>query len=215
MTPLYPVSLDVAGRPALVVGGGPVAARKAASLVECGAVLTVVAPTMVADIETLAARGALRAARRTYRRGEAAEYRLVVTATGLPHVDGQVARDAEAARVWVNAADDVAHCSFQLPAIHRNGPVTIAVSTAGASPALARWLCARLSQAAGTHVGELATMLGAARTRLHAAGRRLEPARWTAVLDGPVPRLLEAGDGETARRVLGDALGLDDEPSAE
>lgn len=210
VAPLYPVSLDISGRQVLLVGGGEVAARKAASLVECGALLTVVAPSIVPAIDALEASGQLTVERRPYRCGEASAYRLVFTATGRRDVDGQVATDAEAAGVWVNAADDVPHCSFQLPAIHRDGPVVIAVSTGGASPALAGWLRTRLAEAAGAHVGELATMLGAFRARLHAAGRRVDAARWAALLEGPVPGLVAAHDLEQAHRLVGDALGLCD-----
>ncbi|MGH8988337.1 MAG: precorrin-2 dehydrogenase/sirohydrochlorin ferrochelatase family protein [Acidimicrobiales bacterium] len=213
MPPLYPVSLDVAGRSVLVVGGGEVGARKASTLVQCGARCTVVAPSMVPAIEALAARGTLVAELRPYRAGEAAAYRLVVTATGRRDVDGQVALDAEVAGVWVNAADDVAHCSFQLPAVHRDGPVTIAVSTGGESPVLAAWLRSRLSEVAGENVGVLATLLGSARARLHATGRRVAPARWVALLEGIVPELVASGDLGKARDVLDIGLGLrgDDE----
>lgn len=212
VAPLYPVSLDVAGRAILLVGGGEVAARKAAALVECGARLTVVAPGTVPAIDALEAGGTLVVERRTYRPGEASGYRLVVTATGRPDVDAMVATDADGAGVWVNAADDVRHCSFQLPAVHRDGQVTIAVSTGGASPALATWLRSRLADAAGDHLGDLAAVLGASRTRLHAAGRRVDASAWRALLDGPLPAWVAAGDIEAARQLVDAALGLSDEP---
>lgn len=139
----------------------PVAARKVAGLVESGARVTVVAPEVVAPIDGLAAT----VHRRPYRAGEAAAYRLVVTATGVPEVDRAVAADADAARVWVNSADDVAHCTFLLPSVHRDGPVTVAVSTGGASPALATWLRRRMGAAAGEGLGTLAGLLNGARLR--------------------------------------------------
>lgn len=169
----YPVVLDVVGRPCLVVGGGPVAARKAAGLVECGAEVTVVAPEIDPAV------GALGVAveRREYEPGMAASYRLVVTATGVPEVDAAVADDAERAGVLVNSADDPAHCSFILPSVHRDGPVTIAVSTGGASPALAVWLRHRVARDTGPGMGQLAELLGedapadAGRRPLHRVGR--------------------------------------------
>jgi len=95
---LYPVTLDVSGRPCLVVGGGPVAARKARALLDCGARVTVIAPSLGRDMEALEPR--LNAVqRRPYREGDAASFRLVVTATGLPEVDGAVHADAEASDV--------------------------------------------------------------------------------------------------------------------
>src|SRR5215472_15607320 len=89
----YPVSLDVAGRPCLVVGGGPVAARKATGLVACGARVTVVAPELAPEMEAVVPR-LHRVERRRYAAGDAARFRLVVAATGIPDVDGQVFAEA-------------------------------------------------------------------------------------------------------------------------
>ncbi len=144
----YPVSLDVTGRACLVVGGGRVAARKARTLLECGALVTVIAPALAPEMEALSDRLDT-VERRPYATGDAARFRLVVTATGLPEVDGAVHGDAETAGVWVNSADDRAHSSFILPAVHRDGPVTVAVSTSGLSPALASWLRDRLAAECG------------------------------------------------------------------
>lgn len=202
---LYPVSLDVAGRSCLVVGAGPVAAHKARTLVECGAVVTVVAPEWSTEMEDLGpALGALE--QRPYREGEAAAFRLVVTATGRPEVDGAVAADAEAAGVWVNSADDRANCSFILPAVHRDGPVTVSVSTSGTSPALASWLRTRLAEASGAHVGVLAELLGEARRRLAEAQVASGAVDWAGLLDGPLPDLVGAGDLEGARALLDQAV---------
>jgi siroheme synthase-like protein len=123
--PLYPVGLVVAGRAVLVVGGGRVAARKAGDLVACGARVTVVAPEVV---PVLAERAEVTVERRPYRAGEAAGYRLVVTATGDRAVDQQVYDDAEAAGVWVNSADDPERCTFTLPAVVRRDPVVVAMA---------------------------------------------------------------------------------------
>ena len=208
--PLYPVSLSVEGRPCLVVGGGPVAARKATGLVECGAVVAVVAPSMVPAFEELGRRsaglpGSVVLERRPYRDGEAGRYRLVVTATGVPEVDHRVAEDAEAAGVWVNCADDAEHCTFQLPSIHRDGPVCIAVSTGGSSPALATWLRQRAGAAAGPNLGLLAALLDEARHRLQDAGKPTEGVDWQALLDGDLPRLVGEGRLDEARAMLGRA----------
>ena len=115
----YPVMLDVSQRSCLIVGGGPVAARKARGLLECGASVTVIAPRLSDEMESVAP--FLHAVeRRRYRAGDASAFRLVVTATGVPEVDGAVFADGEAAGVWVNSADDPAHCSLILPAVHRD-----------------------------------------------------------------------------------------------
>ncbi len=136
--PLYPVNLRLAGRRCLVVGGGRVATRKVLGLLECGALVTVVAPEVVDELAA-ARRGHLRATRAT---GPATStgYRLVITATDDPEVNRAVYLDGEAAGVWVNSADDPDHCAFTLPARVRQGPLLVTFATGGHSPALATWL---------------------------------------------------------------------------
>jgi siroheme synthase-like protein len=195
----------VGGRPCLVVGGGPIAARKVGGLLGCGAVVTVIAPDVCAAMTQLTP---LTVARRAYAAGDAAGFRLVVSATGIPAVDGAVYADAEAAGVWVNSADDVAHCTFILPSVHRDGPVSLAVSTGGTSPALAAWLRTRLAESGGPGLGELAGLLGQARQRLHDAGRSTERVDWSALLDGPLPALVRAGERAQARALVEEATGV-------
>jgi siroheme synthase-like protein len=204
MTDYYPVSLNVAGRPCLVVGAGPVAARKVGSLLAAGALVTVIAPDISPEMADLD----VTIFRRPYAASDIAGFRLVITATGDPAVDTAVFSDSEAAGVWVNSADDPTNCSFILPSVHRDGPVTISVSTAGVSPALATWLRGRLAAAAGPGVGELANLLGLARTRIHAEGISTETIDWAALLDGPLPGLLAAGQTEEAVRLIEAATGI-------
>ena len=181
------------------------AARKVGGLLRCGARVTVIAPAFCDAMTELTP---LTLERRRYAPGDAAGYRLVVTATGIPAVDGAVYADAEGAGVWVNSADDVAHCTFILPSVHRDGPVSVAVSTGGTSPALAAWLRARLAATGGAGLGELAEMLGLARQRLHDAGRSTERVDWAALLDGPLPALVRAGRREQACALVEEATGV-------
>jgi siroheme synthase-like protein len=201
----YPVSLDVAGRACLVVGGGRVAARKARTLVDCGALVTVIAPSLAPEMEALADRLET-VERRAYASGDAARFRLVVTATGRPDVDGAVHADAENAGVWVNSADDRAHSSFILPAVHRDGPVTVSVSTGGSSPAFASWLRDRLAAECGEHAGALAALIGEARESLRRSGRPSDSVDWAALLDGPLPDLVRAGDWDNAQAIVAAAI---------
>ena len=202
----YPVSLDVADRPCLVVGGGPVAARKAHALVDCGAAVTVIAPSLSGEMEALAPL-LHTLERRAYLPGDVSAFRLVVTATGIPEVDGAVYADAEAAGIWLNSADDAAHCSFILPAVHRDGAVTVSVSTGGLSPALASWLRDRIAAQFDVDLGALAQLLGEARERLRATGSPSDAVDWTALLDGPLPELVRSGDLAGARAVVTAATG--------
>jgi precorrin-2 dehydrogenase / sirohydrochlorin ferrochelatase len=148
--------------------------------------------------------GALSIQCRPYRSPEAAGYRLVVTATGDPAVDGLVAADAEAAGVWVNAADDREHCSFYLPALTRRGPVSVAVSTDGHSPALASWLRDRLDAqlTAEGDLEALAGLLAEARASVKAEGRGTEGLNWRGALDSDMLELIRAGQIDQARERL-------------
>jgi siroheme synthase-like protein len=203
MADFYPVSLNLTGRACLVVGAGPVAARKAAGLLAAGADVTVIAPAIGA---AMAALGPLTLQRRTYERGDVAAFRLVITATGDPTVDGAVFAEAEAAGVWVNSADDPEHCSFILPSVHRDGPVTIAVSTSGRSPAQATWLRGRLAQAGGPGLGALAELLGRARAQVRARGDATDTVDWAGLLDGPLPGLVASGRMDEAEQLVRAAI---------
>jgi siroheme synthase-like protein len=223
-SPLYPVALVVEGRRCLVVGGGPIATHKAEGLLHCRAAVTVVAPQITSRLRLLADEavresangsgqptlpspaGSLVLEERRYRSGEAADFRLVVTATGDPDVDRAVAADAEAAGVWVNSADDVDNCTFLLPAVHRDGDVTVAVSTGGASPALAGWLRDRAAAALGQEAGNLAVLLDEARRRVRAEGRSTESTDWSAILSGPFVDLVRSGRIDEARALLRTAV---------
>lgn len=213
-TPLFPVGLLMAGRRSLVVGGGRVAGRKAAALLACQAIVTMVAPEVAEGIEVLTRAGALEGIEgppldvqiRPYRRGEAAEYRLVVTATGNLEVDRAVAEDAEAAGVWVNVADDSTMSTALLPAVHRDGQVTLTVATGGSSPALATWLRRKVAEALGPGLGQLASVLEEGRHRVHDRGGTTEDVDWTGLLDGPLPHLVNEGRIEEARALVIEAV---------
>ena len=140
--PSYPLTLDLAGRRVVVVGGGPVAARRAGSLVEAGALVEVIAPYVCEDLAAHICADRLVWQQRDYVAGDLLEPMaawLVHTATGEPAVDAQVAREAEAARIWCVRADDAAASSAWTPAVARGAVgsasegLTVAV-TAGADP---------------------------------------------------------------------------------
>jgi siroheme synthase-like protein len=173
----FPVFLALDGVPVLLVGGGRVALRKAAALVDEGAVLTVVAPGVLPELAALA--GSVR--QRPYAAGDVHGHRLVIVASDDPQVNAQVSADATAAGIWVNSADDPQHCSFILPAVARRGAVTVAVSTGGASPALAGHLRDEIATTTLTEAVERAAAdLAAQRAAIHATGRSTEAFNWTA-----------------------------------
>lgn len=157
----YPVYLDLHDQRALVVGGGKVAAHKAANLINAGAHVTVVSPTAVDAIEN---HTQIRWHKRPYKRGEVASYRIAFTATNDPEVNAQVAKDADAANIFVNSADDPRNCSFILPAVAKHGDLQVAISTNGRSPALAKWLRRRFETELDDSYLELLELLSDARS---------------------------------------------------
>ena len=128
---MHGLFLDLRGRRVVMVGGGPVAARRTVRLVEDGADVLVVAPAVCEDLAALVGSGAVRWAQRDYADGDLAEAWLVHTATGVRETDARVAADAEAARVWCVRADDAALSAAWSPAVARAGDVTVAVSAGG------------------------------------------------------------------------------------
>lgn len=209
--------------PCLVVGGGSVAARKVSELLKCEAAVTVVAPEAHEAMGILSRQGAisaierepLRVELREYQEGEAARFRLVISATGKPEVDAKVYEDARRAGVWINSADDLEHCTFLLPAVIRQGRVVASVSTSGSSPALSVWLRNRIAQTLGPRIDDLAAMLEAARDELKAAERSTDSLDWSGLLEGPLPRLVTEGRTAEARALIEAAISEAIEPSGD
>lgn len=190
-----PLVLDLAGRPVLVVGGGTVAAAKAAGLVEAGARVHLVA-TWFSPV-TLALAAVTRSCR-PYRPADLDGVWLVVSAVDDPAVSAAVAADAERARVFCNAADRPEFCSATMMALHRQGPLTLAVSTGGSSPASASWVRDRLAQRVDGPVARVAELAAEARNKIRARGTS-EGLDWRALLDGLLADL-EAGDEAAAQQ---------------
>jgi siroheme synthase-like protein len=139
---------------------------------------------------------------RPYRRGDLEGAWLAMAATDDPAVNRAVRDDADRLRVWVNAADDPEACSFTLPAVVRQGPVMVTVSTAGHSPALASWIRGQLAAQLGPEVAVLAEWLSEARDQLKAAGRSTEDIDWRPALDWDMLELIRSGRTALARERL-------------
>lgn len=195
----YPVNLIVEGRRCLVVGGGDVAARKVAGLLACGAQVKVVAPSVSEEIRRSPG---VSWEERPYQRADVDGQRLVITAADDTSVNAAVYRDAEAAGIWVNGADDPAHCSFTLPSVVRRGSLQVTVSTGGRSPALARWLRERLESDIGPEYEVLLDLLSDERQSIRATGRSTEELDWQSALDSDMLALIRSGDVTRAKERL-------------
>jgi precorrin-2 dehydrogenase/sirohydrochlorin ferrochelatase len=155
----YMACLDLEGRSVLVVGGGRIALEKLTGLLECGADVTVVAPAVLPEVRELPVRWLPR----RYERDDLAGRYLVVAATQIESLNASVARDAARRSLLCNVVDDPDKCTVILPAIHRDGPIAIAVSTGGASPALAKRLRDQFAEQIGPRTVEVARQLRARR----------------------------------------------------
>jgi precorrin-2 dehydrogenase/sirohydrochlorin ferrochelatase len=192
-----PILVDLAGRPCLVVGGGAVAARKVEQLLGAGASVTVVATRIGARMTELAAvEPRLRVEERRYRADDLQGVALAFAATDDPALQESIAAQARATGVWLNAVDEPERCSFVMPAILDRDPLLVAVSTSGASPALARRIRDDLDEALGPEYAAAVDTLAKLRRR-YAPGRRRQEALMRLVDGG----LLEALRGGDERRV--------------
>ena len=156
----YPICLDIGGRRCVVIGGGKVAERKVAGLLECGATVSVVSPELSEPLRCLADRGGINWVARPYQPGDLAGAFLVIAATDDPAVQEAVHTEAEQGNLLLNVADVPKWCNFILPATTRQGELTIAVSTAGKSPALARKLREGFDREFGVEYAVLVELLG-------------------------------------------------------
>lgn len=163
---LYPAFLDLGGRKCLVVGGGAVAERKINTLVEAGADVAVVAPEARDEIKAFAESGTIKLELREYRSGEAADYALVVAATGAREVNEQAGRDAMQAGRLVNVVDAPELCNFIVPSVLKRGDLRVAFSTSGACPALAKKMRRDLEAMFPESYGDMLVALREFRLRL-------------------------------------------------
>ncbi|MFZ5876033.1 MAG: precorrin-2 dehydrogenase/sirohydrochlorin ferrochelatase family protein [Nitrospirota bacterium] len=154
----------------VVIGGGVIATRKVTELLASGARVTVISPTVSPRVARWAREGRLRHRRRAYRRGDLKGSRLAVAATSDPNEQTRIAQEAQTTLTWVNVVDQPALCDFVAPAVVRRGDLTIAVSTGGQNPALARWIKQALAASMGPEYGRLTTVLAAVRLALREQG---------------------------------------------
>jgi len=204
----YPAMLRLDGRPVLVVGAGPIAARKVEALLASGATVTVVAPDVHPDIDAWAEAGAVRLLCSDVARHHLDGVWLVISATGVPEVDRWLAAECERRRIFINAVDRPEDCSFYVPSIVRDDPILVAISTDGQSPALAGYLRRTIGAALPPGAGRLAELLGRYRQRAREAlPTAAERHRlFTGLIEGPLLEEVASGRLEAAEQRIEDAL---------
>jgi siroheme synthase-like protein len=202
----YPANLLVVGRRCVVVGAGRIAARKVESLLDAGAVVTVVAPRVGAEVAAWAGEGRLELHERPFRPEDLDDAWLAVTATDDPAVNRAVFEAGEARRTFVNSADDPANCSFTLMSVVRRGDIVVAIGTNGRSPALATYLKDHVREEMGPEYETLLELLSEAREEMRAGGRSSEDADWRAAIDSGILQLIREGRDSEARELLRSCL---------
>jgi uroporphyrin-III C-methyltransferase/precorrin-2 dehydrogenase/sirohydrochlorin ferrochelatase len=201
--PYFAAFLDLLGKRVVVVGGGKVASTKVRALLACRAApLIVVAPTATAFIRRAAEAGQMAWLQREYQAGDLHGAVLAFGATDDRGLNARVATDARQLGVPVLAVDDVPNCDFIAPALVRRGDVSIAISTGGRSPAMARRTRERLDSSLPAYWGNLLDVAATASERLGGTRSVIEPDRWQTALDGDVERLTEAGSLDEATDLL-------------
>lgn len=204
----FPVFLDLADRPCVVIGGGTVAQRRVETLLAAGAAVTIVSPALTPALAALAAEGRIRHLARAYQQGDLVGATLVFSAVDDPAVSPSVAVEARARGGWINAADDPPNCDFILPGLVQRGVLTVAVGSSGASPALTRALREHLDAALGPEWAALGDLAAGARRELRAAGRATDAETWRRALAADVRALLAEGRVDEARGHLRARLAL-------
>jgi uroporphyrin-III C-methyltransferase/precorrin-2 dehydrogenase/sirohydrochlorin ferrochelatase len=203
-----PIFAKLEGRPCLVVGGGTVGARRVEQLLNAGAAVSVVAPEIGPLVSDWAESGRIVVLRGRFRPELIGGNWLIVAATSDPAVNREVAAAAEAAQRFCNVVDEPALCSYIMPTIVDRAPITIAISSAGRSPVLARWIKGLLEETLPARIGELATLAGRWRERVRAALPDLADRRhfWQVVLRGDVADHAYAGREAASEAAIEQAL---------
>lgn len=162
----YPVFLNLKGKPVLVIGGGKVAQRKIRSLLSASAKVTVVAPLSEPKIQELARKGKISWLKRNFQPNDILKKQLVLCTTDSEELNAKVSELCNKRGIWINVADAPSLCSFIVPAIFSKGEVTIAISTGGASPALAKFLRKKAEQILTPQIVALSKILKKKRPQL-------------------------------------------------
>ena len=193
---MLPVALNLDNRRVLIVGGGAVAARKAASCLEAGARVSVVAPNLIegfaAPVEHLA---------RTYRSGDCDGFDLVFAATNSRAVNAQIGAEARSNKIWCNIADDAQASDFWTQSVVRRGPIEIGVSTGRLSPVLARHLREKIEAIVGPEYIKVQDLAREVKIPLERRGDF-----WRALLQSDVLDLLRDGKEDAARAQMEELL---------
>ncbi len=199
----YPVFLSIRGKRCVVIGGGVVALRKVRALLDCSAKVTVVSPTIHPGLAQLAEAGRISPIRREFKPGDLAGAVIAIAATDERAINQKVSDEARDRGVLVNVVDSSEQSDFIIPSFFRRGDLTIAVSTAGMSPALARKIRTKLEGLLGEEFALVLSIIGDVRSAFQQQGIRVAADAWQEALDlDLLIGLVQEGRPEEARDIL-------------
>ena len=202
MPDYYPVFLNLAGKRCVIIGGGTIAQGKIGGLLQAGCQITVISPDATPGIRQAAQRGDVTWLERTYRPGDLEGAFIGVAATNVWHVNREIYEEAERLGVLLNVVDDPDLCSFIAPSVVKREPVTLAISTGGASPALARKLRETLAHAEALEWADLADVLAQARRIVKEKRVVIDPERWQCCITRDLLEMVQEGRSEEALDLL-------------
>lgn len=198
----YPIFIEMKGRPVVVIGGGEVALQKVRGLIAVEAAITVVSPQLSPEMAELKQQGHFAHIEREYRPGDLSGYQMAFAATDDGAVNAEVYREAQERGVWLNAVDDPPHCDFIMPSIVRRGPLTVAISTGGLSPAMARKIREDLTDYFSDDYIALLELAGDVRQELRRRQIVVDTETWNRALTPELRELLADGRYDEARQRL-------------
>lgn len=198
----YPVFLDIAGKPVVVIGGGNIAHVKVVGLLKAGAEVTVVSPELNEEMAALFAQGRFGHLQRDYEPGDLEGYTLAFVATDDRSVNSAVADEGKARKVWVNAVDDPPYCDFIMGGIAQKGDLIIAISTSGRSPAMARKMREEIEAFLTDDWAAMLELAAEVRAELREQGKLIDAEIWNKALDADLKKLLAEGKQVEARERL-------------
>jgi len=202
MPDYYPVFLNLKGRTCLVVGGGEVAARKVSLLVESGARVKVVSPRFNNSIKSLEGQGDIKIEKRPFETGDLDGVFLAIAATSDKKINYQVAVESERRNILINVVDTPSEGNFIVPSLIRQGELTIAISTGGKSPALARKMRQDIEKSFAPRYAILLDIASQVRRDLLSKGKHIAGEAWQASMDSELLELVDRGETEAARERL-------------
>jgi siroheme synthase-like protein len=206
MPTFYPVFLNLTERRCVIIGGGQIAEGKISKLLDSGAKIIVISPDATQGIRGFAERGQIELDLRKYQEGDLQGAFLAIAATNDRVVNQEIFEEAEKQGILLNAVDDMPRCSFIAPSIVERGPVTVAISTGGASPALARKLREKMEVSSALDWADATSVLSKARQIIKDKQIAVDPQRWQCCMTDELLTMIQAGHENEALDLLMDLL---------